>query len=72
MAKTPNPELNKPIELSPEGKVEVPVPEKTFVQKYVLLFSVSFIRSSLTLMHRYWMIGVGLVLMLALGGGGEK
>ncbi|UKZ89930.1 uncharacterized protein TrAFT101_004963 [Trichoderma asperellum] len=45
------PELNKPIVLSPEGK-KVEEEEKTFLQKY------------------WWMIGI--VVFLAMSGGGEK
>jgi hypothetical protein len=34
MGKGKLPELNRPIVLSPEGKLEEPVPEKTMLQKY--------------------------------------
>lgn len=33
MGKTKGPELNRPVVLNPEGKVDVPEPEKTFLQK---------------------------------------
>lgn len=33
MGKAKGPELNKPVVLSPEGKVAVPEPEKTMLQK---------------------------------------
>ncbi|OBT69487.1 hypothetical protein VE03_01003 [Pseudogymnoascus sp. 23342-1-I1] len=49
--KTPN--LNRPIALSKEGKVEEEVPEKTFMQKY-------------------WMFGMGILLVLVMSGGGDK
>ncbi|KFY04104.1 hypothetical protein O988_00981 [Pseudogymnoascus sp. VKM F-3808] len=48
---TPN--LNRPIALSKEGKVEEEVPEKTFLQKY-------------------WMFGMGILLVLAMSGGADK
>jgi len=34
MGKGKLPELNRPVVLSPEGKLEEPVPEKTMLQKY--------------------------------------
>ncbi|TVY14509.1 hypothetical protein LARI1_G006575 [Lachnellula arida] len=34
MGKGKTPELNRPVVLSPEGKLEEPVPEKTMLQKY--------------------------------------
>lgn len=36
MAKGKQPELNRPIVLSPEGKVAEPEPEKTLFQRYIL------------------------------------
>jgi len=53
MSKSSTPELNRPVVLSREGKVEVPEPEKTFLQKY-------------------WMIGLGVTVILLMSGGGEK
>ncbi|OBT57170.1 hypothetical protein VE04_03170 [Pseudogymnoascus sp. 24MN13] len=47
------PNLNRPIALSKEGKVEEEEPEKTFLQKY-------------------WMFGMGILLVLVLSGGGDK
>lgn len=34
MGKTKGPELNRPVVLNPEGKVDVPEAEKTMLQKY--------------------------------------
>ncbi|EOO00093.1 putative nuc-1 negative regulatory protein preg protein [Phaeoacremonium minimum UCRPA7] len=61
------PELNKPVVLSPEGKKVVPE-EKTFLQKYTILEPM-MLNMSLTT-HRYWWL-IGIVVMLAMSGGGD-
>jgi len=53
MGDAKSPELNKPVVLSKEGKIEAVEPEKTFLQKY-------------------WMVFLGITVVLMMSGGGEK
>lgn len=69
------PELNKPIVLSPEGK-QVVKDEKSFLQKFVQFPPSDSARGALllvcpmlTALYRYWWM-IGIALFLAVGGGG--
>ena len=72
----PKPVLNAPVALTPEGKLGGQEPEKTFLQKYVILlllfinqlFCITYINFSL----RYWWALLLFVAVQFLAGGGDK
>lgn len=72
------PELNRPVVLSPEGKKVGVKEEKTFLQKFVLFSCPSshhikmlLLTTLFSLVHRYWWM-IGIALLLAMGGGGGE
>ena len=64
----PTPQLNKPIVVSEDGTVEGKEPEKTFLQKYVLVVTTKCM-DVLTCIRYWWAIGLFLLLQVALSGG---
>jgi hypothetical protein len=71
VASTPGkqPELNKPVVLSPEGKKVEPPEEKSLLQKYV--FAMHLIKTDMLTRHRYWWV-LGIVAMMMITGGGDS